>query len=87
MKRPAMTGRSFFALRTQLPQTAEALAAVDNSVTSVATRAECIITFAILFIFLFPSWVEASTEDVNVFSMEGLVDEVGGFRVIVSVSF
>jgi hypothetical protein len=71
----------------QLPQTAEAFATVDNSARSVATRAECVITFANLFI-RFPSWVEASVEDVDPFrTASDLEDEIGSFRIRITVPF
>ena len=73
---------------SQLPQTAEALATVDKSMRSVATRAECTITFANFFIVRFPSWVEASVEDINTFSVDGdLKGQIGSFRIRVTISF
>ena len=72
----------------QLPQTAEALATVDNNVRSVATRAEWAITLANFFIVRFPSWVEASIEDVNTCSIAGdLENEIGRFRIRITIPF
>jgi hypothetical protein len=57
-----------------LPQTAEALATVDNSVRSVVTRAECAITFANFFISILRFFVEASVEDVDPCTLEDKVE-------------
>ena len=71
-----------------MPQTAEAFATVDNSVRSVATNAECAITFANFFIVSFPSWVEASVEYVDPFRITGdLEDEIRSFRIRITVPF
>jgi hypothetical protein len=71
-----------------LPQTAEALATVDNSVRSVATRAECATTFANFFIEMLRFSVKASVEGVNVFSMlHASVDEVCSCVIRIFVSF